>query len=135
MLNAITYNNSSDTPDTTDRSLTVVLVDGKGTDNGGTDTSDTSTVTISVTESNDAPTISGLDGGSLTVTEGDSATLLDSAAASSAADVDSTDFTDGALTFSLQMELLPMCLLISEFGIFCRWFWYCRRSSNNCKTY
>ena len=54
LLNAITYNNSSDTPDTTDRSLTVVLVDGKGTDNGGADTSDTSTVTISVTETNDA---------------------------------------------------------------------------------
>ena len=77
------------------------MIDGDGTDNGGSETSSTTTVTISVTNLNDIPTISGLDGESLTVAEGDIATLLDTNSASSVADVDSTDFDGGTLTLSL----------------------------------
>jgi Domain of unknown function (DUF4347) len=48
-LRAITYNNTSDTPNTTDRSITVVA-------NDGTDNSATATVTMSVAANNDLPT-------------------------------------------------------------------------------
>ena len=48
-LQAVTYNNANDTPNTTARSITVVA-------NDGTDNSTTATVTMSVTASNDPPT-------------------------------------------------------------------------------
>lgn len=48
-LQAITYNNTSDTPDTTDRSITVVA-------NDGTDDSEERKVSMDFDETNDPPT-------------------------------------------------------------------------------
>lgn len=48
-LQAVTYNNTSDNPNTTARSITVVA-------NDGTDNSTTATVTMSITPQNDPPT-------------------------------------------------------------------------------
>jgi hypothetical protein len=77
-LQNIVYNNSSDTPNTTNRSVTVVVSDGSAS-------SDSHTSTISVTPHNDAPTATALQSG-LNVNEQVSLTI--SGKGLSVADVD-----------------------------------------------
>ncbi|RNL63791.1 tandem-95 repeat protein, partial [Nocardioides marmoriginsengisoli] len=60
---------------------------------GGTDTA---TVTMTITGSNDAPVIAGLEGGALAYTENAAATPI--TATGTVADVDSADFSTGTLT-------------------------------------
>ena len=96
ILQNIVYNNSSDTPNTTSRSVTVVV-------NDGSLNSDSHTSTISVTPYNDAPTANALQSG-LSVNE--QASLNIAGKGLSIADVDAGSDTitvkltvgDGALT-------------------------------------
>ncbi|WP_129139169.1 DUF4347 domain-containing protein [Modicisalibacter coralii] len=74
------------------------LDDGDGTANGGAETASGS-FTISVTPN--PPVLSGLDGDSVTFTEGGSPVLLDLSGNATVTDADSTDFNNGALTVSI----------------------------------
>ncbi len=70
MLEAIRYTNSSDTPNTGDRTISWTVNDGTGNSNVGSST-------IEVAAANDAPVLGTL-GGTLSYTEGDGASLIDS---------------------------------------------------------
>ena len=89
-LESVTYTNSSDTPDTTNRTVTWIVNDGD-TGSGGI----TSTITVAV--ANDAPVVSGNDV-TLAYTENDGAVLIDSAL--SIADADSTNLSGATITIS-----------------------------------
>ena len=69
-LESVTYNNTSNTPNTGNRTVTWIVNDG---DTGST--AITSTITVAV--ANDAPTVSGNDA-TLAYTENDGAVLIDS---------------------------------------------------------
>ena len=101
MLGAITYNNTSNNPSETDRLFAVQITDGDGTENDGVEISEASNVTISVSNVNVAPVIANLDGSSITFTENDAATVLDSSSTTTVSDGDSTDFEGGTLTVTL----------------------------------
>jgi hypothetical protein len=88
VLRTVTYNNTSQNPDTTDRSVTFVV-------NDGTANSDPATSTVKVNATNDAPQIA-LPGGALGYTENENPKAIDSGA--TAADVDSANFDTGKLT-------------------------------------
>ena len=94
ILQGILYNNTSDQPTTSNRSITVVARDS-------TNASSTSrTATITVTAVNDAPTIANLSGDSRAYSEGAGAVVIESGNAV-VADVDSTNFDTGTLTVSI----------------------------------
>ncbi|BDI05077.1 VCBS domain-containing protein [Sphaerotilus microaerophilus] len=93
-LQAITFSNSSATPDTTTRSITVKVNDGSADSN-------LATTSITVTSVNSAPALSNLNGDSVTFTEGGSAVLLDASGNATLTDADSTDFNGGTLTASI----------------------------------
>jgi hypothetical protein len=94
ILQGILYNNTSDQPTTSNRSITVVARDS-------TNASSTSrTATITVTAVNDASTITGLSGDSRAYSEGAGAVVIESGNAV-VADVDSTNFDTGTLTVSI----------------------------------
>ena len=94
ILQGILYNNTSDQPTTSNRSITVVARDS-------TNASSTSrTATITVTAVNDAPTITSLSGDSRAYSEGAGAVVIESGNAL-VADVDSTNFDTGTLTVSI----------------------------------
>ncbi len=94
ILQGILYNNTSDQPTTSNRSITVVARDS-------TNASSTSrTATITVTAVNDAPTIASLSGDSRAYSEGAGAVVIESGNAV-VADVDSTNFDTGTLTVSI----------------------------------
>jgi len=88
VLRTIAYNNTSQTPTTTSRTVTLVA-------NDGVNNSSTVTSTIAVVAANSAPTVT-LPGGALNYTENDSATIIDSGA--TVGDVDSANFDTGTLT-------------------------------------
>src|SRR5215813_10427790 len=90
ILQGIQYNNTSDTPNTADRIVNVVVSDG-------TDSSALNTVTIGVTAVDDAPTIAN-PATTRTFTENGGPLLLDDGIAATVADVDSPDFNGGNLT-------------------------------------
>ena len=91
IVQGILYNNTSDQPTTSNRSITVVARDS-------TNASSTSrTATITVTAVNDAPTITSLSGDSRAYSEGAGAVVIESGNAV-VADVDSTNFDTGTLT-------------------------------------
>ncbi|GAG39745.1 unnamed protein product, partial [marine sediment metagenome] len=90
LLRNITYENVSENPSTSARTVQYTLTDGDG------GTSNQPTVTVNVTPVNDAPVIGSVDGGSLTFTEGDAATVID--ADGTVTDVDSADLDTGTLT-------------------------------------
>jgi hypothetical protein len=96
ILQNIVYNNSSDTPNTTSRSVTVVV-------NDGSLNSDSHTSTISVTPHNDAPTATALQSG-LNVNEGASLNIAGKGLAIADVDAGSDTITvkltvgEGALT-------------------------------------
>ena len=94
ILQGILYNNTSDQPTTSNRSITVVARDS-------TNASSTSrTATITVTAVNDASTIASLSGDSRAYSEGAGAVVIESGNAL-VADVDSTNFDTGTLTVSI----------------------------------
>ncbi len=93
-LKAITFSNSSATPDTTTRSVTVKVNDGSSDSN-------VATTSITVTSVNSAPALSNLNGDSVTFTEGGSAALLDASGNATVTDADSADFSGGTLTASI----------------------------------
>ena len=89
-LETITYNNTSDTPNTSNRTVTWIVNDGTANSTGIT-----STITVAV--ANDAPTVSGNDA-TLAYTENDGAVLVDSTL--TLADVDSANLTGATITIS-----------------------------------
>ena len=94
ILQGILYNNTSDQPTTSNRSITVVARDS-------TNASSTSrTATVTVTAVNDASTITSLSGDSRAYSEGAGAVVIESGNAL-VADVDSTNFDTGTLTVSI----------------------------------
>jgi hypothetical protein len=93
LIAAIQYANDSESPSGS-RSVTFVVTDG---DDG---TSSTYTVGVDLTGVNDAPTISDLDGESMTYTEGDGAQTMN-VGALLVSDADSSDFDGGTLTVAV----------------------------------
>ena len=89
-LESVTYNNTSDTPNTGNRTVTWIVNDG---DTGST--AITSTITVAV--ANDAPTVSGNDA-TLAYTENDGAVLIDQTL--SLADVDNANLAGATVTIS-----------------------------------
>ncbi|TCP10971.1 DUF4347 domain-containing protein [Simplicispira metamorpha] len=89
-LRAVTYTNTSDTPDTANRTLTLVV-------NDGSTNSVAVTKTISVTAVNDAPSLTDA-GGTLAFTEGDAATMIDSTLTLS--DADDSNLASATVTIS-----------------------------------
>jgi VCBS repeat-containing protein len=90
VLNGIVYNDSSDAPSTTTRTLTVVV-------NDGSLNSVSHTVSLSIVPVNDAPVISGMDG-VMTYVENAAPTVID--ASVTVSDIDSLNFYGGKLTVS-----------------------------------
>ena len=70
------------------------------TDGGGLDDATPATATINVAAANDAPVVGTLAGDVRGYVEGDPATVIDAGTAATVTDVDSADFTGGALTVS-----------------------------------
>ena len=92
ILQGILYNDTSDQPTTSNRSITVVARDS-------TNASSTSqTATITVTPVNDAPTITSLSGDSRAYSEGAGAVVIEQSGNAVVADVDRTNFDTGTLT-------------------------------------
>ncbi|RZL01887.1 MAG: DUF4347 domain-containing protein, partial [Rubrivivax sp.] len=88
VLRSITYNNTSDNPNTTSRTFNVVATDSNGT------STNTATTTLSVTRVNDAPVISSNGGGA-----SGSVNALENQTAVTT--VTATDADSGALTYSI----------------------------------
>ncbi|MEO1528387.1 MAG: cadherin-like domain-containing protein [Planctomycetota bacterium] len=88
----IAFSNTSETPSTLNRTINVVLTDG----DGGTST--TQSRVVSVTETPDAPVISGLAGDVLNYSEGEGVRLIEQGTDVAVSDVDSADFDGGSLT-------------------------------------
>ena len=82
ILQGVLYNNTSDTPNPTNRTVTVVV-------NDGALNSTSNTVTVGVTAVNDAPTFAGLDNAP-TFTEAGSVVVLDSNALLSDIELDAS---------------------------------------------
>lgn len=92
IINNIQYNNSSNTPDETDRSLTITVDDGDGG-------SASRSTTITVTKTNDNPTLTNYND-TLDYTEGDGAVDLEQGDNGAVTDSDSTDFNGGSVTLT-----------------------------------
>ena len=89
ILQGVRYGNTSDTPTTTSRSITVVTHDG-------TNPSATQTVTLTVAASNDAPVLATA--GAITYTENDPATAI--ATGITVSDVDSATLDSATVTIT-----------------------------------
>ncbi|MBV8516272.1 MAG: tandem-95 repeat protein [Acidobacteria bacterium] len=92
MLRAVTYNNSSNTPSTTNRSISFQVNDGAGVNN----LSNVASKTVSITPTNDPPVLTV--SGSLSYTENQAPAALGVTA--SVTDVDSTNITSATVTIS-----------------------------------
>jgi hypothetical protein len=92
MLRAVTYNNSSNTPSTTNRSISFQVNDGAGVNN----LSNVASKTVSVTATNDPPVLTA--SGSLSYTENQAPTALGVTA--SITDVDSVNISSATVTIS-----------------------------------
>ncbi len=107
ILQGIQYNNTSDAPTTTNRSVTVVANDGTP--------SAVATSTVTVTALNDAPVLAGA-GGTLAYTEGDAATVID--ATLTVSDVDDVNIESATVTISTGLVSAEDVLgFTSAFGI------------------
>ena len=104
LVNAISYQNNSEKPTTTDTrivSLTSISDDG-GTANGGDFVAAISvSSTVTVVAVNDIPVITNLDGDSFTYNEDSSAVIIDQGSALTLTDIDSADFDGGNLTVTI----------------------------------
>ena len=88
-LRAVTYANTSDTPNTTSRSVDFVV-------NDGIDPSNTLTSTINITATNDIPTL--VSPGNITYTENDPATAIDTGIVVS--DLDNSTLASATITIT-----------------------------------
>ncbi|MEM1171791.1 MAG: DUF4347 domain-containing protein, partial [Cyanobacteria bacterium P01_H01_bin.35] len=95
-LQAVTFNNTDDTPDRTQREIDIQILDSRGV--GG----NTSTVTIDVIPANDSPAFVNLDNTPTYTVDGD-AVVLDSDATITDPELDDRDNYDGA-TLTLQRD-------------------------------
>ncbi|PPK99905.1 Ig-like domain-containing protein [Parapedobacter indicus] len=93
-LRAVTYSNTSSTPNTANRTISFVV-------NDGLDDSTPGTKTVAVQAVNNAPVITNLDGDAVTFTEDGPAILLDAGGNATVSDSDSPDFDGGNLTVSV----------------------------------
>ncbi|MDD5723176.1 MAG: choice-of-anchor D domain-containing protein, partial [Syntrophales bacterium] len=102
LVNGITYRNTSDDANTSNRVVTLTsLKDSGGIANGGDDTaalSIPSTVTVSAI--NDTPTVSNLNGDSVDAIAAGGAVKIDQNGDSLVADVDSAEFSGGNVTIT-----------------------------------
>ena len=104
LVNAISYQNNSEKPTTTNtRIVTLVSIsDDGGTANGGDDVAAISVAsTVTVVAVNDIPVIANLDGDSFTYNEDSGALIIDQASALTLTDVDSADFDGGNITVTI----------------------------------
>ena len=99
--------------------VTVTVADDGGTDNGGID-SVTTTFDVTVTNVNDAPTISNLDSTTAAFTEDAGAIAVAGGASNpvAVADIDSNDFDGGTLTLGLSDVEATDLLAVSTSGSF-----------------
>jgi hypothetical protein len=95
----VRYDNGSDTPSTATRTVRFQVDDGQSVNNLSA-TGASSDKTVTVTATNDAPTISVADTTPLAYTENDPATPVNASGAVSVADVDSLAITGATVTFS-----------------------------------
>jgi fibronectin-binding autotransporter adhesin len=87
-LRAVKYQNTSDIPSTTVRTVSFIA-------NDGTDSSIVVTRTITITATNDAPVLAAIEAGTLTYTENDAATAI--TATTTVADVDSANLVSAVV--------------------------------------
>jgi hypothetical protein len=112
ILRSVTYNNTSNTPDTTQRDVTVVANDGQ-------EDSPSATSHVSVTQTNDAPTLdlNGAGGGANEVasyTEDSPATTL--APNTVAADVDNANLQSATVTLTNHPDTAAEVLTVDTSG-------------------
>ena len=88
VLRTVTYDNSSEAPNPTARTITFVANDGVVGSNVGT-------TTLGMTAANNAPVLAGIEGTSLAYTENDPATAI--TASLTASDVDNTNLTGATI--------------------------------------
>jgi len=104
LVNAISYQNNSEKPITTNTrvvTLTSISDDG-GTANGGDFVSAIYVSSmVTVVAVNDIPVIAHIDGDSFTYNEDSGAVIIDQTSALTLTDVDSADFDSGAVTVSI----------------------------------
>ncbi|MEZ5658193.1 MAG: LamG-like jellyroll fold domain-containing protein [Burkholderiaceae bacterium] len=93
-LRSITYENTSQNPDTNPRTISFEIHDGSAG-------SPAVTRSISLTAVADPPVITGLEGDTLTYAEGAGAVVIEQGADAAASDADSGDFDTGSLTVTL----------------------------------
>jgi hypothetical protein len=115
LLNAIAYENVSETPTTSNRLAVFTVDNGDGVANGGVATA-AATATITIAAINDAPTIENLDGDTLSYIESAGAELIDHSTAATVSDADSLDFAGGTLTVSIASALPEDSLSIINNG-------------------
>jgi VCBS repeat-containing protein len=94
-LRAVTYNNTSQNPTTTARTVSFIVNDGALASN-------TATRGVTVTAVNDAPVLAAIEGGALAYTENDAATSITSTM--TVADVDSLTLTTATITISSNFQ-------------------------------
>ena len=92
-LRAVTYQNTSDNPSTSTRTVSFTVDDGD-------DLSNTLTRDVNVTATNDAPTTSNLAADSLSYSSGSGSLVIEQGADALVNDLDSSDFDTGNLTVS-----------------------------------
>ncbi|MBP7111441.1 MAG: DUF4347 domain-containing protein, partial [Nitrosomonas sp.] len=100
-MQQIAYSNSSDAPPASAQ-INWTFSDGNsgGQGSGGALTA-TGSTTVTITEVNDAPTITNLSGDSLSYNEGAGAVVIEQGANALVADIDSSNFDTGTLTVSI----------------------------------
>ncbi|HEX2084288.1 MAG TPA: Ig-like domain-containing protein [Solirubrobacteraceae bacterium] len=109
-LRSVTYENSSDTPSTADRTVTFEADDGAAEHN----LSDAVTRTVTVAAVNDAPSVDTSDG-STSYTEGDTATAVDSGV--TVADVDDTSLEGAEVRIGAGFESGDALTFVDQNGI------------------
>ncbi len=96
LMAAVTYEDTdTGNPTTGARTIDFTLSDGDG------GTSATASTTVTVSSTNDAPTLTNLNGDSLSYSEGDGAVVIDQGTVVSVSDSDSSDFNGGAVTVTI----------------------------------
>ncbi|MCP4964147.1 MAG: hypothetical protein GY926_02820, partial [bacterium] len=103
ILRQITYSNSSDTPPASAQ-IDWSFDDGGNQGPGGA-LQATGSTTVSITATNDDPTITNLAGDALAYSEGDRAVVIEQGADVIVPDIDSSDFDNGTLTISFEPDI------------------------------
>src|SRR5690606_27747488 len=93
-LRAVTYSNTSSTPNTANRTISFVV-------NDGLDDSAPATKTVAVQAVNNAPVVTNVDGDDVTFTENGPAVLIDAGGDAIVSDPDSPDLDGGNLMVAI----------------------------------